>query len=78
MERVLADIDADDGSLGCLRHGALLVFGAHYQLKTLAGQEHGRTIPLGDAINAPARAPFLGGTLACALGASTRFSIWNK
>jgi hypothetical protein len=26
----------------------LLVFGAPDQLKTLAGQEHGRTIPLAD------------------------------
>jgi hypothetical protein len=26
----------------------LLVFGAPGQLKTLAGQEHGRTIPLAD------------------------------
>src|SRR5450631_2529582 len=48
MERVLADIDADDGSLGCLRHGVLLVFGAPCQHETLAGQEHGRTIPLAD------------------------------
>ena len=46
MERVLADIDSD--SLGCLRHGALLVVGAPCQLKTLAGQEHGRTMPLAD------------------------------
>jgi hypothetical protein len=46
MERVLADIDAD--SLGCLRHGVLLVFGAPCQLKTLAEQERGRTIPLAD------------------------------
>ena len=46
MERVLADIDAD--SLGCLRHGVLLVFGAPCQLRLLVGQEHGRTIPLTD------------------------------
>jgi hypothetical protein len=46
MERVLADIDSD--SLGRLRHGVLLVVGAPCQLKTLAGQEHGRTIPLAD------------------------------
>ena len=31
-----------------LRHGALLVFGAPCQLQSLAGQEHGRTIPLAD------------------------------
>jgi hypothetical protein len=47
VERVLADIDADHG-IGCLRHGALLVFGAPCQLSLLAGQEHGRTIPLAD------------------------------
>src|SRR5712675_2699534 len=31
-----------------LRHGALLVFGAPCQLSLLAGQEHGRTIPLAE------------------------------
>jgi transposase len=34
--------------LGCLRHSVLLVFGAPCQLRLLAGQEHGRTIPLAD------------------------------
>jgi hypothetical protein len=29
-----------------LRHGVLLVFGARGQLRSLAGQEHGRTISL--------------------------------
>src|SRR6202790_4821317 len=50
VERVLADIDADHGDrgIGCLRHGVLLVFGAPRQLRLLAGQEHGRTIPLAD------------------------------
>jgi hypothetical protein len=50
VERVLTDIDADYGDCGIefLRHGVLLVFGAPGQLKTLAGQEHGRTIPLAD------------------------------
>jgi len=49
-EEVLADIDAyhGDRSIGCLRHGVLLVFGAPCQLRLLAGQEHGRTIPLAD------------------------------
>ena len=48
MERVLANIDADYGDRGmeCLGHGVLLVFGAPGQLRLLAGQEHGRTIPL--------------------------------
>ena len=48
MERVLADIDADDGNraVEILRHGMLLVVGAPGQLRSLAGQEHGRTIPL--------------------------------
>lgn len=50
VERVLADIDADDGNLEYLRHGVLLVFGAPYQLGLLAGQEHGRTIPLADMV----------------------------
>jgi hypothetical protein len=50
VERVLTDIDADYGDCGIefLRHGVLLVFGAPCQPKTLAGQEHGRTIPLAD------------------------------
>ena len=50
VERVLTDINADYGDCGIelLRHGVLLVFGAPGQLKTLAGQEHGRTIPLVD------------------------------
>src|SRR3984957_14389234 len=50
VERVLADIDADhsDRGIGCLRHSVLLVFGAPCQLRLLAGQEHGRTIPLAD------------------------------
>ena len=50
VKRVLADIDADRGDrgIGCLRHDVLLVFGAPCQLRLLAGQEHGRTIPLAD------------------------------
>jgi hypothetical protein len=32
----------------CLCHGVLLVFGAPCQLRSLTGQEHGRTIPLAD------------------------------
>jgi hypothetical protein len=50
MERVFADIDADYGnrSAEILRHGVLLVFGAPCQLRSLAGQEHGRTIPLAE------------------------------
>jgi hypothetical protein len=31
-----------------LRHSVLLVFGAPCQLRSLAGQEHGRTIPLAE------------------------------
>jgi len=54
VERVLADIDADR-RIGCLRHGVLLVFGAPCQLRLLAGQEHGRTIPLADITAAHAR-----------------------
>ena len=50
MERVLADIDADygNGSMRKFGHGVLLVFGAPGQFLLLAGQEHGRTIPLAD------------------------------
>ena len=53
VERVLADIDADHGdrAIRCLRHGVLPVFGAPCQLRLLAGQEHGRTIPLTDLLN---------------------------
>jgi hypothetical protein len=48
VERVLANIDAGhcDCVVELLRHGVLLVFGAPCQLRSLAGQEHGRTIPL--------------------------------
>ena len=47
VERVLTDIDADNGNPAVLlRHGVLLVFGAPCQLRSLTGQEHGRTIPL--------------------------------
>lgn len=50
MERVLANIDTDHGDRTpmILRHDVLLVFDAPCQLQSLAGQEHGRTIPLGD------------------------------
>jgi hypothetical protein len=50
VERVLTNIDAhyDDHGVQYLRHGVLLVFGAFCQLRSLAGQEHGRTIPLAD------------------------------
>jgi hypothetical protein len=50
VERVLTNIDAhyDDHGVQYLRHGVLLVFGAYCQLRSLAGQEHGRTIPLAD------------------------------
>jgi hypothetical protein len=43
-------IDANNGNLGVdlLRHDVLLVFGAPCQFQSLAGQEHGRTIPLTD------------------------------
>ena len=59
MERVLTDINADYGDCGIefLRHGVLLVFGAPGQLKMLAGQEHGRTIPLTDITRGPLALP---------------------
>ncbi|WP_459632337.1 hypothetical protein, partial [Bradyrhizobium diazoefficiens] len=43
------DIDADHGDrgTGCLGHGVLLVLAPLASL-SLAGQEHGRTIPLAD------------------------------
>jgi hypothetical protein len=46
VERVLADIDADHGDCVVLRHCVLFVFGAPSQLPSLAGLEHGWTIPL--------------------------------
>ena len=38
---------ADHGNcaVGVLGHGVLLVFGAPCQISSLAGREHGRTIP---------------------------------
>ncbi|TFV35601.1 hypothetical protein E4K65_46590 [Bradyrhizobium niftali] len=49
VERVFADIDADHGDrgTGCLGHGVLPVLAPLASL-SLAGQEHGRTIPLAD------------------------------
>ncbi|MEJ6898972.1 hypothetical protein, partial [Bradyrhizobium japonicum] len=58
------DIDADHGdrSTGCLGHGVLLVLAPLASL-SLAGQEHGRTIPLADLGGYPTDvtkiAPFL-------------------
>src|SRR4029077_19517442 len=49
VERVLTNINADHGDcavLGSLRHGVLLAFAAPSQLLSLAGREHGRTVPL--------------------------------
>ena len=50
VERVLPDIDTDHGnrSLCCRWHGVLLVWAPLASLRLLAGQEHGRTIPLSD------------------------------
>jgi hypothetical protein len=50
VERVLTDINADYGNrtLCCRSHGVLLVLAALASL-SLAGQEHGRTIPLPDS-----------------------------
>jgi hypothetical protein len=50
MKRVLADIDTDGGNGGLdgLGHRRLLVVGTPCQLQLLAGQEHGRTIPLAE------------------------------
>ena len=49
MERVLTDIDADYGNRSpcCRKHGVLLVLAPLASL-SLAGQEHGRTIPLAE------------------------------
>ena len=62
----LRDIDADYGNrtMCCRRHGMLLVLAPLASL-SLAGQEHGRTIPLADILtlyfsatfNAGARCP---------------------
>src|SRR6516165_10421775 len=51
VERVLANIDADDGDriAESLRHGVLLVWLPLASL-SLAGKEHGRTIPLADIV----------------------------
>ncbi|TFV47749.1 hypothetical protein E4K65_16105 [Bradyrhizobium niftali] len=52
VERVFADIDADHGDrgTGCLGHGVLPVLAPLASL-SLAGQEHGRTIPLADILS---------------------------
>jgi hypothetical protein len=47
VERVLANIDADDGDTGAvLLSGCAPCRGAPCQPRSLAGQEHGGTIPL--------------------------------
>src|SRR5580704_1007732 len=50
VEGVLADIDTNYGNrvVEIVGHSVLLVFGAPCQLRSLTGQEHGRTIPLPD------------------------------
>jgi hypothetical protein len=50
VERILADIDADHGDLAveCLGHGMLLCLRCSCQFGSLAGLEHGRTIPFAD------------------------------
>src|SRR6266404_947606 len=69
VERVLADIDTNHGncSVQCLGHGVLLVLTPLPSILLLAGQEHGRTIPLAevDAPHSSATAP-----IQCALIAS--------
>src|ERR1700721_4012033 len=50
VEGVLADIDTNYGYcvFEIVGHSVLLVFGAPCQLRSLTGQEHGRTIPFPD------------------------------
>jgi hypothetical protein len=48
VERVFADVDADEGDPESFCHGVLLVFGAPHKHHLLLGREHGRTIPLED------------------------------
>jgi hypothetical protein len=47
-------IDADHGdrSIGCLRHGVLLVFGAPFQFRSLAGQEQRPDHPINRPLDA--------------------------
>jgi hypothetical protein len=88
VERVLADIDAAHGhrGIGCLRHGVLLVCGAPCQLRLLAGQEHGRTIPLRDVLSegvfiltASSRPALAGGNNLIALdGVGGCWSAWDN
>jgi hypothetical protein len=50
VERVLTDIDANHGNCAVevLGHGVLLCLRSPLPDSALAGQEHGRTIPLAD------------------------------
>jgi hypothetical protein len=86
----LTNIDADHGDravVGLLSHGVLLVFAAPSQLLSLAGREHGRTIPLTDILNMLKVARLalhqLGGLLASALTMSISLThtakarLWN-
>jgi hypothetical protein len=44
----MADANYRNSGIDLQGHGVLLVFSAPCQLQPLAGQEHGRTIPLAD------------------------------
>src|SRR5215510_13860371 len=57
VERVLADIDADhvDLAIEYLGHGILLCLRCPCQFGSLAGLEHGRTIPFSDIRHAAQR-----------------------
>ena len=63
VKRVLTDIDTDHGDprIELVGHGLLLVIGAPWQLRLLAGPEHGRTIPLAETgrIEIPQRSGLL-------------------
>jgi hypothetical protein len=61
VEGVFTDIDTNNGSssIDLLGHDVLLVFGAPCQLPSLAGREHGRTIPLADIYSFPKPAHLL-------------------
>ncbi len=70
-------IDAIYGDCGVefRRHSALLVFGAPCQRNLLAGQEHGRTIPLADYLRRTDMTKKLEGKVAVITGATSGMAL---
>jgi hypothetical protein len=76
MECVFADINADHGNCAveALGHGVLLCLWSPLPDSSLAGQEHGRTIPLADI----EVITFRPSTQFCGAGFYTVAKLWRR